>query len=203
MKKEVNALSKHRIEGLTDSIYAFAMTLLVLSFDIPTTIKGFSGLDINQILLGQSDKFLNYFVSFALLAIFWLINQQQFHHIDETDNNHIWLNVITLMFIVFIPFSTSVVGEFPDQTMTEFFFAANLFIVGASMELGWFYATQQKCLLSDGCNKEHLMSSLRSGMLIPVVTVISMMMAFVYPSAFIYMTIPAFLFIPGLNKLVK
>ena len=31
-----NTLSKHRIEALTDGIYAVAMTLLVISLDLPS-----------------------------------------------------------------------------------------------------------------------------------------------------------------------
>jgi uncharacterized membrane protein len=78
-------LSTRRLEALTDGIFAFAMTLLIISFDVPATLKG---IDAGSLIMSQSDRLFNYFLSFVLLAIFWLVNNQISHHIRKTDTMH-------------------------------------------------------------------------------------------------------------------
>jgi len=188
-------LSTRRLEALTDGIFAFAMTLLIISFDIPTTLKG---IDAGSFIMSQSDRLFNYFLSFALLAIFWLVNNQISHHIRKTDTIHLWLNIITLMFVVFIPFSTSLISSNPDRTAGEFFFALNIFLVSISTQLGWVYATQDRRLISEDLEDEHLRRGVRSGWVSPFVSGLAMIMAFVEPKlcSYMYLSIPVILWMP-------
>jgi len=189
----------HRLEALIDGIYAFAMTLLILSFDIPKLMKGTGSAGLESLILSQSDRFFNYFLSFMLLAVFWLVNQQIFHHIKHTDTKHIWFNVVTMMFVVFIPYSTSLVSEFPDLTAGEFFFALNIFLVSMMGQLGWLYATHRRRLVTEESKDEHLRSSLMSGWVAPFVAVISMVVAFIKPvvCSYLYLSIPLILAVMG------
>ena len=188
-------LSTHRIEALTDGIFAFAMTLLIISFDVPATLKG---IDAGNFIVSQSDRLFNYFLSFVLLAIFWLVNNQISHHIRKTDAIHLWLNIITLMFVVFIPFSTSLISANPDRTAGEFFFALNIFLVSISTQLGWVYATQERRLISEDLEDEHLRRGVRSGWVSPLVSGLAMIMAFIEPKlcSYMYLSIPAILWTP-------
>ena len=188
-------LSTHRIEALTDGIFAFAMTLLIISFDIPTTLKG---IDAGSLIMSQSDKLFNYFLSFALLAIFWLVNNQISHHIRKTDAIHLWLNIITLMFVVFIPFSASLISAHPDKTAGEFFFALNVFLVSLSTQLGWVYAAQDRRLICEESEDEHLWRGVKSGWISPVVSGLAMIMAFIEPKlcSYMYFAIPVILWMP-------
>jgi len=188
-------LSTHRLEALTDGIFAFAMTLLIISFDIPATLKG---IDAGSFIVSQSDKLFNYFLSFALLAIFWLVNNQISHHIRKTDAIHLWLNIITLMFVVFIPFSTSLISAHPDRTAGEFFFALNIFLVSISTQLGWVYAAQDRRLICEDLEEEHLSRGVKSGWVSPLVSGLAMIMAFVEPKlcSYMYLFIPVILWMP-------
>ncbi|NAS89798.1 hypothetical protein C4E24_08740 [ANME-1 cluster archaeon AG-394-G21] len=86
-------MTTHRIENLADGIFSIAMTLLVLSLtlleartDLTLTVE------LQDLLFGQTHKFFNYALSFILLAIFWIIQHDQFHFIKRTDRIHLWLN---------------------------------------------------------------------------------------------------------------
>ncbi len=188
-------LSTRRLEALTDGIFAFAMTLLILSFDVPGTLKG---IDAGSFIVSQSDRFFNYFLSFALLAVFWLVNNQIFHHIKKTDQKHMWMNIIALMFVVFIPFSTSLISANPDRTAGEFFFALNIFLVSVSIQLGWVYAAQERRLISEESEDEHLRRGVRSGWVSPLVSGLAMITAFVEPKlcSYMYLSIPVILWLP-------
>ena len=78
----------HRIEALS------AMTIMVLDLKIPEHVKNAPGKMLHEILLDQSDLFFNYCLSFLLLAMFWLINTQQFHRIRNTNRTHLWINIV-------------------------------------------------------------------------------------------------------------
>ena len=188
-------LSTRRLEALTDGIFAFAMTLLIISFDVPATLKG---IDVGSFIMSQSDRLFNYFLSFALLAILWLVNNQISHHIKKTDTIHLWFNIITLMFVVFIPFSTSLISAHPDRTAGEFFFALNIFLVSISTQLGWVYAAQERRLISEDLEEEHLRRGVRSGWVSPLVSGLAMIMAFVEPKlcSYMYLSIPVILWLP-------
>jgi len=202
MVNKTEGLSPHRLEALSDGIFAFAMTLLVLNFNVPKAIKGIGSKELSDIILSQADRFESYFLSFALLAIFWLVNQQIFHHIEKTDEKHLWMNILTLMFVVFIPFSTSLVSEYPDRTSGEFFFALNIFLVSLSIQLGWIYANWERRLVKDGSEDEHLKVSLRAGWVGPVVSALAMAVAFIQPHtcSYLYLLIPVILLLPWFRK---
>ena len=76
--KSVFYLNTHRIEALTDCIFAFAMTLLVFTLILPDAV-GQSNIELPRLLSGQAHKFLNYFFSFLILAVFWIMHHKQFH----------------------------------------------------------------------------------------------------------------------------
>jgi len=198
MVNKDEGLSTHRLEALSDGIYAFAMTLLVLNFEVPKAIKGIENRQLTEFIISQSDRFLNYFLSFALLAIFWMINQQIFHHIKKTDGKHIWLNILTLMFVVFIPFSTSLISEFPDKLAGEFLFALNIFLISVSTQFAWLYANRERRLIAEDLEEEHIRLSIRSGWVSPAVSAFSMAIAFIKPvmCTYIYMVIPVILYLP-------
>ena len=74
-------LTTQRIETLTDGVFAIAMTLLVLTLDLPRVGAHLSNAGLWNLLNSQMDKFHNYVLSFILLAVFWLVHHQQFHYI--------------------------------------------------------------------------------------------------------------------------
>jgi uncharacterized membrane protein len=193
-------LDTRRLEGLSDGIFAFAMTLLILNFNLPERVKDIRGFDLGAYLMNQQDPFFNYFLSFFFLAVFWLIHQQQMHHIKKTDRRHLWLNIFMLMFVVFIPFSTSLVNEFADHTSAEFFFAANMFIVSTLLYFGWIYSTGNKDMITGSTKEAHVRSGRVSGLVIPVISVISMTFAFIYPvvCSYLYLAIPVGMWLSSL-----
>jgi uncharacterized membrane protein len=83
-------MTTHRIEALTDGIYAIAMTLLVLNLALPGTETYLAQtVELRDLLFGQAHKFFNYALSFILLAVFWIIHHDQFHFIKRTNRTHL------------------------------------------------------------------------------------------------------------------
>ena len=57
---------------------------------------------------------LNFVLSFLLLCLLWMTHVRQFEHISRVDGTMTWLNHVRLLFIVFVPFATSMTTEHSD-----------------------------------------------------------------------------------------
>ena len=135
------ALSKGRIEALTDGIFAIAMTLLVLDLKFPESLPRHIA---QQELLGHIKelipRFISFGVTFILAGAFWFFHHLIFHFVHHVTRILIWLNVAFLMFVSLLPFSTAMMGQFSIQTVPTLFYFGNQFILAAIMKIQWTYA---------------------------------------------------------------
>ena len=192
-------MTTRRIESLTDGIFAIAMTLLVLNLAIPEAQNTLTpALGLHDLLKGQAHKFFNYALSFILLAIFWMIHHQQFHFIKRTNHTHLWLNISGLMFIALIPFSTSLIDDYRNSGIAQFFFGLNLFIIGIFLRWSWTYATAGYRLVDQNIVPERIALSRRREAVIPLVSLLAIVLSLINPavSSYIYLLIPIILVHP-------
>ena len=191
-------LTTRRLEALTDGIFAISMTLLVLTLDLGDMVSGLTHAKLHQLLLAQIPKFYNYALSFVLLAIFWILHHQQFHYIKRTEHRHLWINIFILMFVALIPFSTSVLGDYSGDWMADVLFALNLFVLGMLFSLNWHYSTKDFRLIEGKLEKRHIELGKRRGLVTPLVALLAILTAFVFPSysPYVYLLIPIILSLP-------
>jgi len=140
-------------------------------------------------------EFFNYALSFILLAIFRIIHHQQFHFIKRTDHTHLWIYIFSLMFVALVPFSTSLTGDYPDETVAKLFFDLNLFILGTLNVLNWTYATKDYRLVDRGLDPRRIAVGNRRDAVIPVVALLAMVLSLIIPkwSSCVYLLIPIML----------
>lgn len=132
-----------RVEAYTDGVFAIAATLLVL--DLTTTAIGHVDSDAQlwAALGGMWPTFLSFGVSFALLSGLWFIHLQQFRGIARTDALLIWLNAARLLFVVLIPFTTSLVSDFSGFYAGRMLLPINFFFAALFGHLSWRWAAAQ------------------------------------------------------------
>ena len=90
--ENAEGLGKQRIEALSDGIFAFAMTLLVLDVKIPKLSEAL----VNQGVLAQTlldlwPKFLTFAMSFVTLGFFWVAHHGYSHFLKRTDRYFLWI----------------------------------------------------------------------------------------------------------------
>lgn len=136
-------MTTKRIETLVDGIFAIAMTLLVLSLNVPQIPYPATNAIILKSLLGMSQQFFIYVMSFLLLASFWRINHSQFYIIKKTDQTILWINVIWLLLVALVPFSTNLIGDYGYLMVPVIFFDLNLFLIGVMFNLNWYYVNRK------------------------------------------------------------
>jgi len=195
---EVPGMTTNRIENLTDGIFAVAMTLLVLNLKLPQGGVEEVEADLLGLITGHGHVFSNYAMSFLLAAVFWIQHHQQSHVIKRTDRNHIWLNILILMFVSLIPFSTSLINDYHDDWMASIFFGMNMFILGSLFYINWDYATRNHRLVALSLDPRRISNGKKRSAVTPIVSLFAMALALVDApiSSLAYLLIPVILFHP-------
>ncbi|MEI7433491.1 MAG: TMEM175 family protein [Methanomicrobiales archaeon] len=186
-------LTKGRLEGLSDGIFAFAMTLLVVGLDLPdkTTIVQSTGFAMDTLISLESD-FLHYILAFLILGAFWLSHHTQLHSVKRIDKMYVWLNLSVLLFVALLPFSTSFSGDFPKVPVGAMVFEASLFAIGIAMFCQWLYATQGHRLVEPTLDEGYIRYIRISNLVVPFVSVVGIIIALtgVTWSSVVYLTLP-------------
>jgi len=188
---------KGRIESLTDGIFAFGMTLLVLGAGYPFTINTLAKMSVHDILFNSIPDVVLYAISFLILATFWVSHHTQFHHIKYIDRKLLWLNIILLMFIAFIPFTSSIAGVFPKDPLAEIVFEIHLLITGLLFHLQWRYVTHKHYLVDSTLSPFIIKRGKEVTLIIPVFSCLGIFLALmnVPYSAAVYFFVPLLLYL--------
>lgn len=123
--------SKHRIEALTDGIYAVAMTLLVIDLKVPDPHALASVDDLEPALAALLPKAGSWIISFFVLAMFWMGHHRLFQHVRVVDRSLLWRNLQQLMLVSLLPFSASLLGEYATTRVAQYVYNANM--IGLSL----------------------------------------------------------------------
>lgn len=133
-----------RILALSDGVFAIAVTLLILEIAVPATT---SDAGLPKALLGLWPRYLAYVVSFVVIARFWIIHRLAFRLIARDDAVLVWLNLLLLMFVAFLPFPTAVLGAHNGSPAAAVLYAAAVVLVGTASTAYWWYASGRGRLL--------------------------------------------------------
>ena len=161
-------ISKSRLETLVDGIFAIAMTLLV--FDLP--IPHFN-LPLTNITFQNS--------LYSLLPVFvsliWSIHRRIFNQIRVTNSILLWINIIWLLFIVLVPFTSILDGEYgPEFILARVIFNVNMIGIALFLFLNCFYVNHSD-LIYENADRTKLISSERSSLLFIAIAVIALLLS--------------------------
>jgi len=186
-------LKTSRIEALSDGIFAVAMTILIISFDILLApSKGISEAGLATALLKLWPDLLHYVEGFIILGAFWMEHHYQFHFIQRTDSTLLFLNIIGLMFIVLIPFSTCVAGDYSDTHVAAWLLEINLLAAGLVFYLHWLYATAGRRLVASNLDRRIIAFYARRNLIVPLVSAAALIVSWFQPrwGPILYLTVP-------------
>ena len=116
-----------RLLGLTDGIFSIVMTLLIFGMSLPenelATYIDFIG------FIGSIGEVAGMvIISFIVLASFWIYHHE-FIKIKRVNMPYLWLNIFYLASICFIPFTTSIIGNYSYFFLANVIFGGNILLV--------------------------------------------------------------------------
>lgn len=118
-------LPQARLDSLTDGVFAFAMTLLVLNLQFPGDLRVSTPDALLETLSNQSGPFIAYVISFFVLAIRWLAVASARQAGARCSFRYAWTVLVHLFLVTLIPFSTMLVGSYGDMWPAVCVYAAN------------------------------------------------------------------------------
>ena len=119
---------KSRLDSLSDAIFAFAMTLLVLEIRLPGGLHITDSAALIAHLRTLGSELLAYAISFFVLAAHWRGDIALRHGETVTPAVLSW-SMVYLFFVTAVPFSSSIAGHYGDLPPAVWLYAANMLVI--------------------------------------------------------------------------
>ena len=137
---EEKNLQIERLVFFSDAVVAIAITLLALEIKIEPTQSG----HLNYAdIWAQWRTFAAFGLSFFNIAIFWARHHTFFVYINRMDERLLWWNILWLLFIVLLPFSTSLISNYFSDPPAMVIYSLCLLLIAVWQNAIWDYASDK------------------------------------------------------------
>jgi uncharacterized membrane protein len=141
----------------SDAVFAIAITLLVIEIKIPELHnEPVTDAALWHKLGELVPKFLGFIVSFLLIGLYWTIHHRMFGFVTNYTRKLLGLNLLFLLFIALMPFSTGFYSEYagPELFRKQLkvpmtFYVLNFSLAGLVNYLMWRYITNPANKVAD------------------------------------------------------
>jgi uncharacterized membrane protein len=132
-----------RIEAFSDGVFAIAITLLIIEIGVPHLEDEPEGTTLLEELVELWPSYLGYVISFLQIGVIWANHHNRFRFIVRSDHVLLFLNILFLMCVAFIPFPTALLAEYlqgAQRSTAGAVYAGTLAVTAVFFTLLWLYA---------------------------------------------------------------
>lgn len=200
-----------RLILFSDAVFAIAITLLVIEIKIPEVHN--EELSEKKLLSALRDlipKFIGFLVSFLLIGQYWMVHHRMFGYVINFNQRLIWLNILFLLAIALMPFSTGFYSEYAGMPVITpvIFYTCNIAWLGIVNFFMWRYLSHPRHRLTENLSPQLARYSSLRAITVPVIFIICSIVYTQSPliAAFIPLTIPLilrFVFGPMKKKIIS
>jgi uncharacterized membrane protein len=150
LKKEFQL---ERMILFSDAIFAIAITLLTIDLKIPEIPKQIvSDAKLVDALGELIPKFIGFLLSYFIIGIFWILHHRMFGFVVDYDRRLLVLNLVFLIGVVLMPFSTSFYSVYIPRLLKSpvILYVANICLISFASTLLWLHISNPKNKLSQG-----------------------------------------------------
>ena len=176
--EEESGRDRDRIVNLSDGVFAIAITLLILDIRAPDIPQNLVSSRLPAALLSLWPDYLGYVLSFVGISAFWLIHHSIFRPIRSYDRVLLYLNFLFLMVVAFLPFPTSLLGEYGDHQLPVAIYAATLAVGRLLLTALHWYSTKDDRLLDEPQDPATVRFFVKRGLAIPAIFLLSIVVSF-------------------------
>ena len=191
------AKETNRLETFADGVFAIAITLLVLEIRIPEQTD-----DLGKALLAQWPSFVAYVTSFLTIGVMWVSHHQMFTIIRRTTPTFLFLNVLFLLPVAFVPFPTALVAahilDEGARTTAVLVYGAVSVVIAVMFNVLWAYAFRNGLVVS-GRGADRSQAVARGFIVGPLIYLAATLLAFVNPfiSMGVFAALAVYWMLPG------
>ncbi|HEY7539800.1 MAG TPA: TMEM175 family protein [Methylomirabilota bacterium] len=150
----VKEIGTTRLEAFSDGIFAIAATLLVLEINVHA-----SGAHLADELTRIWPSYLAYVTSFITIGIIWINHHHNMRAIERPDRTFMFINMLLLLDVAFIPFPTKLVAEYlrhDGEGPAVIAYAGTLLLMAILYTIWWRYARSGRRLIGPGVSEGEL-----------------------------------------------
>jgi len=163
----------------SDAIFAFAITLMTLSVDIPDLPTNLTQAELLDKLYELYPQFKSYIISFAVIAIFWVSYHQVFNHIKGSHITIVYLNLLFLLLITLLSLSTSLIINYETYQIPYIIYCFIVIMTSLLLALIWWYATKNQHLVDKNLHPYFIKGIFLKLIFVSIVFTISIFISFV------------------------
>ncbi|MEV6952208.1 TMEM175 family protein [Streptomyces sp. NPDC051183] len=149
MEQETN-----RVEAFSDGVFAIVITILVLELKVP---EG-RGDELWHGLREQWPHYAAYVVSFLIIGVMWVNHHTIFSHLKRVDRPLLFLNLMVLMVVSVIPYTTNVLAEHlvndDSANVAAILYSSWTVVYALAFLAFWWYVTQVGHLFHETVDKD-------------------------------------------------
>lgn len=138
----------NRLKAFSDGVIAIVITLLVLEITVPELPPGRSTDLLARLVLEQWAEFFAFVLSFLVIGLYWILHRRVFLYVTRHDRAVLWLNLVFLLFVAFVPYAASMFTTYFTAFGVGFYAAIQVF-TGFSLFVLWAYSARRS-LFEDG-----------------------------------------------------
>lgn len=175
------------METFSDGVFAIAATVLVLEIGVDTHSH-----DLGRELLDLWPSYLAYATSFLTIGIIWMNHHTCVDTFARADRVLLFLNLLLLMTVAFLPFPTRLVAEYlqdPGERAAVYAYAATFLVMACIYNVWWRYASGGRRLIADHVAEGRLQAISRAFNPGPAIYLVTLLVAFASPLASVLLTL--------------
>ena len=173
------SIKVEHVISFSDAIFAFAITLMALSIDIPDLPSNLTQSELLDKLYDLFPQFESYIISFAVIAIFWVSYHQVFNHIKGSHIIMVYLNLLFLLLITLLSLSTSLVINYGSYHIPYIIYSIMVILTSSLLAMIWWHATKDKLLIDKNLHQFYIKGVMINLISIPLVFTVSIIISFV------------------------
>ena len=139
-----------RLESFSDGVFAVAITLLVVTLQVPHLSGAISVSTLGRALFAQWPSYLTFMTSFATILIMWASHHGIFKLVYRADTPFLFANGLLLLLVTLVPFPTSLVAQYlitPAAALACAIYAGVFVVINVAYNMLWWVAVRQRRLL--------------------------------------------------------
>ncbi len=141
-KNSESNVATDRFLFFNDAVFAIAITLLALEIKLPSNVNFDSDASVLQGLMEALPHFFGFVLSFLIIGMYWILHLRKYSTMVGYNATFLFLNLIFLMAIAFMPFPTSLMSE-SATTPAVILYAASLAVASIMAAVTWVYAARK------------------------------------------------------------
>ncbi|MEI6292441.1 MAG: TMEM175 family protein [Methanomicrobiales archaeon] len=145
-------VTKVNVGRLTNAIFVFTLLLLFRNVKTPTWGDYIGNATANDFGLMQLPDILNFLNAFIIIAMLWVVLFNIFNNLQKIDRVYLYLHLITLMMVIFIPVSSHLNVVFPGRSVFPLLFNLNMLVIGVLLFFEWWHISRKPSIQKPGIN---------------------------------------------------